>query len=1283
MSRTPQWVLDRIQEAKEKQSKRLELWGGLTEIPPEVFELEWLEELDLRRNKITVVPPEIQALKHLKELDLRGNALRKVADVKGLILNYNFYQKAKSQLSPQNIAGLRVRDTEFADIFSLPNLTTLDLSYNNLTSLPKSITRLENLTRLYLSWNKLTSLPKSITRLENLTEIKLNKNNLTSLPKSITRLENLTRLDLSWNQLTSLPKSITRLENLNFIDLSHNNLTSLPKSITRLENLTTLNLNGFSLTSLPESITRLENLTELNLINNQLISLPDSFWKLKKIISINLINNNFISMPNEITKLEKLTSLYLSANQLTSLPESITRLENLTKIDLRNNQLTSLPESIARLKSLKKLNLSNNKLKCIPESIIRLKNLTSLNLSNNQLISLPESITRLENLTELYLMNNNLTFIPEKIYCLENLTVINLSGNQLISLPESITRLKKLNELNLSNNQLISLPESITRLKKLNELNLSGNQLTSLPESITRLENLTKLDLSDNNLKYLQDSISSLVNLKELYLGNNNLTLLPESIARLENLIILYLSANQLTLLPESITRLENLTELYLSDNNLKFIPESIARLEKLRELYLSYNHLTSLPESITRLENLTVFYLSYNQFTSLPESVYELRSLEILNLANVDRFGREKKSQNQIKEISPKILQLTNLRELTLKDNPIETPPPEIVADGVEAIKRYFRQLEAEGEDYIYEAKLLIVGEGGGGKTSLAKKIEDQDYKLQPAEKSTEGIDVIRWQFEIKDGQPFYVNIWDFGGQEIYHATHQFFLTKRSLYILVCDTRKEDTDFYYWLSVVELLSDKSPLIIVKNEKQNRKREIPERQLRGQFTNLKETLATNLANNRGLDDILEQIKFLIQNLEHIGSELPKTWVKVRKALEEDPRNYISLKEYLELCEVNGFTERKNALQLSGYLHDLGVILHFQDDQTSLLYRTVILKPEWGTTAVYRVLDNKKVIANLGQFTGEDLAKIWHEPEYRDMLGQLLELMLKFQLCYYIKRQKLYIAPQLLSPNQPVYEWDEQNNLILRYTATEFMPKGIITHFIVAMHHLIEKQEYVWREGLILEKDNTRAEVIEHYDKREIKIRLSGQYKRDLMTLVINELDKLYKSFHRLKYSKLIPCNCDTCKGSQTPHFYDYEKLREFASHGRYQIECDNPPYQRVSVLSLIDDISDKKETLHHARAPKPRKKPNITALMRPELLKVFDAQALEDFCFDYFPMVEEKLSDGMEQNRKINLLLKHCRGQPTGYQVLLEALHQKYSNGPHPREELRPLITMLEEFLNQ
>ena len=107
-----------------------------------------------------------------------------------------------------------------------------------------------------------------------------------------------------------------------------------------------------------------------------------------------------------------------------------------------------------------------------------------------------------------------------------------------------------------------------------------------------------------------------------------------------------------------------------------------------------------------------------------------------------------------------------------------------------------------------------------------------------------------------------------------------------------------------------------------------------------------------------------------------------------------------------------------------------------------------------------------------------------------------------------------------------------------------MPKGIISRFIVIMHQYIDQQQYVWKTGVILNKDNTKAEVIEDYGKREIRIRVVGTDKRGLMTIVTHELDKINNSYNRLKYQKLIPCNCETCNNSQNPFPYEFKKLLE-------------------------------------------------------------------------------------------------------------------------------------------
>ncbi len=669
-------------------------------------------------------------------------------------------------------------------------------------------------------------------------------------------------------------------------------------------------------------------------------------------------------------------------------------------------------------------------------------------------------------------------------------------------------------------------------------LNLSSKQITEIPEEIGQLTNLTSLDLHNNQLTALPESIAQLTNLTSLDLKSNQLTTLPASIAQLTKLTFLDLYGIQLKMLPESIGQLTKLTELNLSANYLITLPESIGQLTNLRVLKLGFNELTTLPKSIIQLTNLTRLYLRANKLTTLPDV----------------------------------IIQLTNLTFLNLDDNALTELPPELRnKDGLK-IRDYYRQRLEENTDYIYEAKLLIIGEGGAGKTSLANKLIDPSYTLkiegsQDPEKSTEGIDILRLNFPHPSGNPFRINIWDFGGQEIYKATHQFFLTKRSLYLLIADTRQDNTDFNDWLEIVELLTESSPTLIIKNEKQDRPCQVNENQLRHDFPNLEQILPTNLLTNRGLPEILTAVQHHISQLPHIGQALPKTWVNVRKALETDPRNHIPQPEFLTLCDTHGFKRHADKLQLSGYLHDLGVCLHFQEDD--LLQRTIILKPEWGTTAVYRVLDTPKVRQAFGHFTSDDLKIIWADTQYAEMRPELLQLMKNFKLCYEIPhRPKTYIAPQILSANQPQYTWDDTENLILRYEY-DFMPKGMLTRFIVEMHRRIDN-ELVWKEGVILTQDNSRAEVIEAYYKKEIRIRIFGKTKKPLLEAIRHEFRKIHDSYEKLRYQEFIPCNCATCHGSQTPHSYALKRLEERLRNNRQKIECDIS-YQMVQVRNLIDD----------------------------------------------------------------------------------------------------------------
>ncbi|MEM9276480.1 MAG: leucine-rich repeat domain-containing protein, partial [Cyanobacteria bacterium P01_F01_bin.143] len=294
-------------------------------------------------------------------------------------------------------------------------------------------------------------------------------------------------------------------------------------------------------------------------------------------------------------------------------------------------------------------------------------------------------------------------------------------------------------------------------LQKINEvkkqqserLDLSYQELTQIPDIVLELTSLTNLYLSGNQLTNIPESITKLTNLTNLSFGNNQLTNIPEFISELTNLTTIYLTGNQLTNIPESIDKLTSLTSLRLGKNQLTNIPEFIAKLTSLTRLDLYGNRLTNIPESITKLTSLTTIYLDGNQIKKIPSWLAE-KKLEI-----------EIEDENRVDCIN-------------LSGNPIEEPPLEIVKQGNQATLNYYSQLVTQGQDYLYEAKMLIVGEGGAGKTTLAHKIQDNNCPLPKIDDRTKGITINNYLFSVKaknenKNRPFQLNIWDFGGQEIY----------------------------------------------------------------------------------------------------------------------------------------------------------------------------------------------------------------------------------------------------------------------------------------------------------------------------------------------------------------------------------------------------------------------------------------------------------------------------------------------------------------------------------
>jgi internalin A len=311
---------------------------------------------------------------------------------------------------------------------------------------------------------------------------------------------------------------------------------------------------------------------------------------------------------------------------------------------------------------------------------------------------------------------------------------------------------------------------------KLINLELSGLALSQLPPELWQLTSLQELYLDENQLSQIPAEIGQLTNLQKLRLDKNQLSRLPPELWRLTNLQRLDLDNNQLSQVPAEIGQLNSLQVLSLSYNQLSQLPPELWQLSGLQELSLSYNQLSQLPAEIGQLTSLQKLWLSNNQLSQLPAEIGQLSGLQELYL-----------HENQLSQLPAEIGQLTSLQTLKLDGNfNLLTPPPEIIARSTEDILSFLRELQISSIDR-YEAKLLIVGEGGTGKSSLLRALRNDSF--DPHLSTTHGIEVDKLKLSHPD-HDLILNTWDFGGQQIYHATHQFFLTKRSLYIVVWNAR-------------------------------------------------------------------------------------------------------------------------------------------------------------------------------------------------------------------------------------------------------------------------------------------------------------------------------------------------------------------------------------------------------------------------------------------------------------------------------------------------------------
>lgn len=814
------------------------------------------------------------------------------------------------------------------------------------------------------------------------------------------------------------------------------------------------------------------------------------------------------------------------------------------------------------------LDLSRQNLKSVPGAVRGMKHLEYLDLSVNSIARLPDWIGELERLKHLNLFQNRLASVPESIGGLNGLTELNLGHNQLTALPASIGKLSSLVELHLDMNRITALPGSIGRLARLVKLILFGNRLTDLPASIAGLRDLTWLDASRNRFGTFPEPITELTGLTRLELARADLTELPDSIGRLVNLVHLDLDNNELSHLPRTITALTSLRRLHLNGNNFNELPEYISGLTELSRLDAEYNGLRTLPRSLLKLDKLELLHLEGNL---LPP---EQRAAAVA---------------------------------------------------GLPALREFIEGLDTGGADFR-EAKLVLVGEGEVGKSSLLAAMRGEPF--DPQRGSTHGIEVKPLELTGPGGNPsqaITMNAWDFGGQKAYRPTHQLFFTAPAVYVVVWKARRGSMQGLvdYWIDLIRRRTkdDNIRIHIVATHVDGQFPRIDQADLIQRHGDL--IGGFHFVDSRsgfGIDDLRAALWESAASIPQINREVPAGWRNLRRSLILSGESYLEYDDYLRRAAAHGLDEDA-AKALATIATELGYWIHYPGIPG--LDDIVVLKGDWLSKAVSLVLDDAETAAAHGVVEHRRLAGLWdnpdNEPQYRydpKFHSALILLMEKYDISFRIAesedRPPSSLIAQLVDEVPPPLEqvWDDfgphlrQDEQLCEFLDTrdaKGVPEGLVHQLIVRWHrHSLGRERYEdsvhWHNGFVIQPGPYTRALVRLEDQR-LRVKVKAAYPEQFLHEFIQDLETyargLWPGF-RLK--RLVPCGneCVDPERSQTGLF-GLERLLTRRSLGRKTAECrrcwEDMPIDRLIHRPTEDEEEDDGAAPLVKRAPEPAADP--------------------------------------------------------------------------------------------
>ncbi|XP_061142334.1 toll-like receptor 8 [Syngnathus typhle] len=640
-----------------------------------------LRVLQLNSNRLKAVPVTLPLglvdleLNSNKILSLDNSSLIGLTNVTKLSLGKNCYY--------WNICGTNLNITE-GTFAAMTKLQNLDLSFNNLTEVPKGLP--SSLFKLDLSSNQIQRISQYDFRgMNQLKELNLAGNcprcQNAPYPCAPCQNESLYIHALAFENLTQLE----------ILSLAGNSLTIINpswfKNLTQLRQLF-ISFN-FLLRVITGEATFFQYLPKLEKID---MSFNFALQEYPQTVRLSKYFSSLVSL--QILHLEGLVFQELRAESL----EPLFELKNLSALNLQTNFIIHSNSSIFRkLSNLKMINLAENRLyptkvRSEEHSSMGLHSISKIRERQPQLFEITHKLIKQECYNSgrvLSLSSNNLFFIsPRQFEGYGNISCLNLSANGFSAALNGteFSFLPTLKYLDLSYNKIdLAFDHAFNELKNLEVLDLSFNshyfQAYGITHNLHFLQNLPVLrvlNMSQNYISTLTTKKMYSKSLSELQFRSNRLGHLWKEgdysyvtlFRNLINLTILDISDNHIIRLPDRVYEYlpQNLTTLRISHNLLTgFRWDKLSHFVQLQSLDLSFNAISDVTGMDCSVQfTLTSLDLSHNNIFQLNDGFLKgAKSLMTLSLKS-NKLSLINQSTFQRGPDSP-------ILNLYLEDNPFQ----------------------------------------------------------------------------------------------------------------------------------------------------------------------------------------------------------------------------------------------------------------------------------------------------------------------------------------------------------------------------------------------------------------------------------------------------------------------------------------------------------------------------------------------------------------------------------------------------------------------------------